>query len=296
MINRSIKPDLTRFLQELDYSVDLKSKHLRPGRWKAAGRLGDGFSFEKFVLLSNYPDFRKIDVLATTRSPLANEPLVRVSRTTSSIDVLLMADLSLSLDCGFSESKLFQIAKLSTLLGFTAFKYGDRFGFLGFDDRILDDFYYPPKHSRTGGLEIGERILNFNPSKPSRSLSLNTENYLPEKKSLIFLVSDFYFEPNTISSVMDRLSRHRVQPVILRHERERRWPRGLLGILQLKDSESEKNRILFFSSRTIRKFEKKAAENEKEIERIFHSRSVVPIFLEEVDADRILDDFERSGA
>ena len=296
MLNRSVKPDLTRFLQELDYWVDLRPRHLRAGIWKAAVRTGGGFSFEKFNLLSNYPDFRKIDLLATSRYPLSKEPLVRISKATSGMDVILMADLSLSLDCGFSESKLFQIAKLSTLLGFTACRLGDRFGFLGFDDQILDELYYPPARSRTVGLEIGERILNFVPSKASRRLNLNPESYLPEKKSLIFLVSDFYFEPNTIRSVIDRLSRHRVQPVILRHERERRWPRGLLGILQLKDSEDEKNRTLFFSSRTIRKFEKRARENEKEIERIFQSRSVIPIFLEEVDPDRILDDFEGSGA
>lgn len=296
MKSRSIKPDLTRFLQELDYSADLKVKHLRPGRWNVGGRTGDGFSFEKFNLLSNHPDFRKIDVLATSRYPLASEPLVRISKTTSAMDVILMADLSLSLNCGFSESKLFQIAKLSTLLGFTAFRFGDRFGFLGFDHRILDDFYYPPIRSRIIGLEIGQRILNFIPSNPSRGLDLNTDQYLPEKKSLIFLVSDFYFEPNALSSIIDRLSRHRVQPVVLRHEKERRWPRGLFGALQLKDSENEKGRLLFFSSRSIRKFEKKTKENEKEMERIFQSRSIVPILLEEVEPDRILAHFERSGA
>lgn len=296
MISRSKKPDLTRFLQELDYWVDLKPGHLRAGRWKASGRTGDGYSFDKFNLFSNHPDFRKIDVLATSRYPFANEPLVRISKTTSSMDVILLADLSLSLDCGFSESKLFQIAKLSTLLGFTAFRFGDRLGFLGFDRQILDEFYVPPVRSRTVGLEIGERILDFIPSNPSTGLNLNPEKYLPEKKSLIFLISDFYFEPNTITSILDRLSRHRVQPVILRHERERRWPHGLFGVLQLKDSEKEKSRLLFFSSQTIRKFEKKTEENEKEMEKIFRSRSMFPILLEEVERGRILDEFERNRA
>ncbi len=110
--------------------MDFKPRNLHPGRWAAARGGGQGFSFEKFERLSSHPDFRRIDLLATGRNPLLNEPLVRVYKPASRIDLILLADFSLSLACGFSESKVFQTAKLATLFGYTAFRWGDRFGSL----------------------------------------------------------------------------------------------------------------------------------------------------------------------
>ncbi len=284
------KPDLARLQEELDYAVDFKIRNVHHGKWPAAGRGGGGFSFEKFDLLSNHPDFRRIDLLATGRNPILNEPLVRIFQPMTRIDVFLLADFSLSLACGFSESKIFQIAKLSTLFGYTAFRFGDRFGFLAFDTRPLEDFYHPPVQSRTIGWEIGEQILDFQPSRPFRGHPLDLENYLPEKKSLVIFISDYYFEPKDLQGILRSLRRHRILPIILRQEKERRWPSGLFGLLTLKDSETNREKMVFFSRKTIRDFEKKTRENEEEIRRIFHSLSVPPILAEDINPDRLAEE------
>jgi uncharacterized protein (DUF58 family) len=294
-VKQPAKPDLSELLQELDYRVDFKVRNLHPGKWPASGRKGEGFSFEKFERLSNYPDFRRIDFLATSRNPLLNEPLVRVSKPLARIDVIMMADLSLSLSCGFSEPKLFQVAKLATLFGHTAFRFGDRFGFIAFDNKLLKEFYYPPVRSETVGLEIGETLLDFRPSAPSRGITLkDISTFLPKKKSLIILVSDFYLEPESLRTILKGLSRHRIVPIILRQERERRWPRGLFGVLRLKDSENHAAKTLFFSPALIRSFEKKTKQNEEDLRRVFHAFSVLPIILDDVNPDRLLEVLDRS--
>lgn len=289
------KQKLSELVEELDYRIDFRIRNLHPGKWPASGRYSSGFSFEKFERLSNHPDFRKIDFLATSRNPLLQEPLVRVFKSASRVDLIMLADLSLSLSCWFSESKLFQIAKLSTIFGYSAFRFGDRFGFIGFDNKLLNEFYWRPIHSRTLGLEIGEMVLDFHPSAPSRGLTLkDLEKFLPEKKSLVIFVSDFYLEPKALRAILKSLRRHRVLPIILRQENERHWPRGLFGILRLKDSESGREEMLLVTSRTIKKFKERTKRNEEGIRSIFNSFSVIPTILDRVTPVRLLNEIDRS--
>ncbi|PKN65990.1 MAG: hypothetical protein CVU57_07325 [Deltaproteobacteria bacterium HGW-Deltaproteobacteria-15] len=294
-MEKSGRPDLSGMIEELNYRVDFKVKSLHPGKWPSMGRQGGGYSFDRFERLSNFPDFRKIDFLATSRNPLANEPLVRVNKPVARIDLVMLADLSLSLSCGFSEPKLFQIAKLATLFGHTAYRFGDRFGFIAFDNKLLREFYYPPVRSANIGLQIGRALLDFQPNAPSTKLSIkDVEQFLPLKKSFVLLVSDFYLDPQSLGTILERVARHRVVPIILRHERERQWPRGLFGALRLKDSENAASRTVFFSSGIINDFERKSKQNEEEIRQIFHSHSVEPIILDEVTPDRLLEALDRS--
>lgn len=287
------KPILGDLLQELDYLVDFKSRNLHPGRWPATGIAGDGYSFEKFESLSGHPDFRRIDFLATARNPLISEPLIRRFKRTGLIDVIMLADLSPSISCGFSEPKLFQVAKLAVLFGYTAFRFGDRFGFLGFDNEILPWFTHPPSRSPSLGIEIGERLLDFEPSAKTGKLNLAPEHFLPEKRSLIVLVSDFYFAPDDLRTILQRLRRHAVLPVMLRQEWEQKWPDGLFGVLRLKDPERLGEKVLFFSSRTIKKFNEKARKNREETKRILESFSAVPLIMDKVTPNDFLDALDR---
>ncbi len=287
-MNRSARPDLAAFQQELEYTFPSRTRNIHPGKWRTVGRAGGGYSFLKFDRLSNHPDFRRVDFMATARNAVSDEPLVRISKPTAKIDVILVADLSLSMGCGFSESKVFQTAKLAVLFGYTAFRVGDRFGFLGFDNAVREEFYFPPVLSETAGLEIGEELLNFRPSLPFQGTRLDFSGHLPGKKSLLVLVSDFYFPPRSFRAILQDLRRHQILPILLRQEKERRWPRLLFGLLRLKDSESRRQRTVFFSPRMIRRFEEKSREDEAEIRRAFLSLSVSPLTLEEMNPQTVL--------
>lgn len=288
---------LEDLLRELEYSIEFKVKNLHPGRWPAARGSGEGYSFEKFERLSNRPDLRRIDLLATRRNPLMNEPLVRMFKQTSRIDVIMLADLSPSLLCGFSEPKLIQVAKLATLFGYTAFRFGDRFGFIGFDKGLVPEFVYPAVRSSSLGLEIGERLLDFRPaaSRGGPAMDLDLKRVLPEKKALIIFVSDFYLDPRVLRNMLAGLRRHAVLPVMLRQAWERTWPSGLFGVLKMKDPEREGERAVLFTPRTIRRFNRRARENEKKINQAFRSFSTVPIVLDKVTPGRFLEELEKAG-
>lgn len=287
------KPKLEDLLAELEYSIDFKVNHLHPGKWPSTCGNRGGFSIERFEPLSNYPDFRRIDLLATKRNPLMNEPMVRLFDAIARVDVIMLADLSPSLLCGVSEPKLFQVAKLAALFGFTAFSMGDRFGFLGFDNKLLPEFIYPPAHSRVLALEIGEKILNFHPSLGKGGVTLDLTRLLPERRALLIFVSDFYFDPVVLWGILKGLKRHTILPVMLRQEWERRWPRSLFGVLRMKDPETKRERVFFFSPRSTRRFNERAKENEEEIMRVFRSFSTVPIILDTVTPARLMEELER---
>lgn len=291
------RPNLLELAEEVDYLVDFKVRGLHPGKWDSVGKAGGGYSFQRYERLSNHPDFRRIDFLATSRNPFVDEPLVRVSKPASRVDVIMIADLSISLSYGFSEPKIHQVAKLATLIGNTAVRFGDRFGFIGFDNKVLRELHFPPVSVRNAGLKVGEALLEFSPSGSSRGLTLkNIERFLPEKRALLFLVSDFYLEPAALRTLLQRTVRHRIFPVVLRHGKERRWPLGLFGVLRLRDSESNREKTVFFTPGMAKAFEREVKRREEEIRRVFRYFSVVPILLDEATPDRFLEEVERRWA
>jgi len=289
MNKKEEKPDLLRFMQEVEYVIDFKAENLRHGKWPATGKFsGSGFLFGGYGNFFSHPDPRRIDFLATLKSPVF-EPLVRIFKPLANIDVIMVADFSLSMRFGLPMSKIWQIAKLATLFGFTAYRFGDRFGFIGCDGGVKEDLFFPPVRSKTIGLEIGESLLDFSPTKSSADGLREAVNYLPKKKSLIIFISDFYMETGLIIDIIMSMSPHEIIPVIMRHGEERAWEK-IFGFVSFGDIESAERKLVFISKKFIERFRAKTKENEKKIVGIFRESGWHPIILEpdKIDPEKIL--------
>ncbi|MGH8553393.1 MAG: DUF58 domain-containing protein, partial [Methylococcales bacterium] len=71
---------------------------------------------------------------------------------------------------------------------------------------------------------------------------LESPALLGRKKSLVFLVSDYYFPLAILKRLLQALDRHDVVPVVLQDSREEWLPAR--GLMRLKDCESGRSRLL----------------------------------------------------
>ncbi len=285
------KPNLTHFLKEVEYRLDFSPSGDETGRWLSKEK-GAGLDFEELVSFLACPQSQQIDLLATMRT-LSPIPLVRIYRETGRINVIMLADMSRSMSFGSQEPKTWLMAKLTTMLGYTAYRFGDKFGFYGCDEDVIEELVFAPQRSKTYGLEIGEKLLEFQPSKDSLGGLISAMALLPAKKSLVVVASDFYCPQETTEKLVAELTlRHQVICFVLRDEKENVWPDKFLGFVNLKEMESADKKTVLFSRKNAQRLKERSETERRALENIFKKYDIAPIFLESADAEKISKELE----
>jgi len=154
---------------------------------------GQGLDFDDFREYQHGDEVRFIDWNVTARM---NMPFVRKFREERELSVILAVDVSGSADYGSVEfSKREVAAETAAILGFSALHNGDKVGLLVFaNEPIL--FIQPEKGSRHL-LRMIREILVAKPQEPGTSIS-NACDFLVRslrRKSLVFMISDFFSDP-----------------------------------------------------------------------------------------------------
>lgn len=285
-------PDLRRFLKEVEYWLDFFPAGGDTGRWLSKEK-GSGLDFDELVSFLVYPVSQQIDYLATLRT-LSPIPLVRIFQETGRINVIMLGDLSRSMVFGSDDPKTWILAKLAVLFNHTAYRFGDKFGFYGSDEKVISNLQFPPQRSKTYGLEIGLSLLNFRPSKNSARGIIDTLSFLPSKRSLILLASDFRLPADSIEEILGALTaNHQVIALVLRDNIEETWPAKFLGLMNFGELEGSEKRTVLFSPKTAKSFGEASLKEEKELEKIFKKFDLLPVYLAAVDEKKITQDLER---
>jgi len=196
---------------------------------------GRGMSFSEVRLYQPGDDIRRIDWNVSAR---ANEVFVKQFVEERELTVMIMVDMSGSLDFGSGEeSKRKVAAKLTALLAFSAIKNNDRVGLILFTDEV--EFYIPPKKGRKHVLRMIREILAYQPNRRGTDVGKALEflAYVSKRKAVAFLVSDF------ISGPFDKplkvaANRHDLIPIFLSDPLENELPN--LGLTWLEDTETGK--------------------------------------------------------
>src|SRR5574341_1204843 len=116
-------------IQEFHYRVSWHAATHRPGHHRGA-RAGAGFEFIGHAPLLAARDPRRLDVRASLADPFG-EWKVRQFRQRATVPVWLVADLSASMGFQGRRRKLDVLADFTASLGYSAWRTGDPFGFLG---------------------------------------------------------------------------------------------------------------------------------------------------------------------
>ena len=227
---------------EIHYKVAWRARSNYPGHHSSQQK-GGGLQFSNHVPLIDAPDPRRFDVRASLRDPFA-QLWVRVYQQTSAIPVYVIADLSASMnfkgDCAKSET----LAEFVACISYSAYRTGDRFGFIGCADTPAPIKILPSTTRRASGLAIADWLKRQHPAGRNAEGLASAADLLGARRALVFLVSDFHFSANLLEKIVGSLSVHDVVPVILWDRREyERLPS--FGLARVRDPETDRDRLLF---------------------------------------------------
>ncbi len=202
---------------------------------------GTGGLFRDFDLLARAQDPRRIDLRMSLRDPWENLYVRRFEQKTS-ITVYALVDLSASMGFHGAIDKMQVVAELCGALAASSRRFGDAFGLIGCDQRIIPEFFIPATRSRGGEADMVARLRAYRPHGRGAEGLVDAAGYLVGRRKLVFVISDFYLPLPLIETLFEALSQHDVVPIVLKDARELSdLPR--YGLVSLADLETGRRRV-----------------------------------------------------
>lgn len=153
-----------------------------------SGFKGKGMEFEDIRQYYPGDDVRNIEWNVTARQ---NNAYVKQFCEERELNMFLLIDMSKSNSFGRKKEL---ITEVGATLAFSACKNNDRVGLILFTDRI--EKFIPSKSGKKHVLSTIEEIINFKPEDNGTDIAgaLKFFNQIEKKRSILFLISDFFDE------------------------------------------------------------------------------------------------------
>jgi len=231
---------------------------------------GQGIEFDEVREYQIGDEVRSIDWNVTARM---GHPYVKRFVEERELTVMFLVDLSSSGVFGSTEKLKNEVAaELCALLAFSAIKNNDKAGLIVFTDKI--EIFIPPEKGVSHVLRLIRELLSFKPKKSKTNISLGIE-YLGKvinKKSVVFLVSDF-LEENYEKQLNIIGRRHDLIAVSIVDPREIKLPDA--GLIELEDAETGESITIDTSSLLVRNnYEKLGAVHQRKLRELFRSLNI----------------------
>lgn len=263
--------------EPLFYRAGWRSADPRPGAHPSRHR-GAGSDFSHHAGLLEAPDPRRFDARASLRDPFGRLRF-RVHRQSGLVPVIMLADLSASMDFRGRGSRRELLADFCEALGEAAWQTGDPFGFFGCDRRPRADFIQPARMQRGPGTALAARLRAFVPSGRGAEGLLQATRLIGRRRALVFLVSDFHFPDALLNRLLAALSRHDLVPVVCWDEAEYRdLPR--FGWARVRDPETGRERGMLLRPGLHRAIRDGFATRRRQLEALLHRYGRRPLYLE----------------
>ncbi len=208
---------------------------------------GKGMSFSEVREYQPGDDVRTIDWNVTARQ---NKPFVKVLEEERELTVYFVVDVSASGKVGSTERFKSEIAaEICAVLAFSAIRNGDKVGLLNFTDEI--EKYLSPRKGKGYAMQVIREVL-FGEYEGKGTRIENALQFLSRvahKKSIVFLISDFY-DMDFESSLKAVANRHDLVLVNMVDPLDRALPN--VGMLPLYDAESGEQMIIDTGIEAIR--------------------------------------------
>ena len=219
-----------------------------------------------------HDDVRYIDWNVTARLLI---PHVRVYNEDREVTAWFLLDLSPSVDFGSQVKKRSVSTEFVTVLARLLTRHGNRIGALFYGDSV--DTVIPARSGRRHVLHVLHSLL----SRPERSHSaatnlrdlLETAFRVMQRRSLVFVVSDFISAPGWAEPLAHLARRHEIIAIRLYDPLEMELPD--LGLLVMRDAETGERLFVDTHDRAFRKrFAAVAERREQELRSSFRRAGV----------------------
>ncbi len=272
-------------MQEIHYRVGLPALGHFPGHHRST-RGDSGFEFRGHAALLDAPDPRRLDLYASLRDPFGNW-VVRVHSERRAVPVVMVVDLSASMGFASTRFKLDVVADFAECLAWSAWRTGDRFGFVGCDSVVREDVLVAQTRSRGAGGALAAKLRTLHPEGPSARALLTAHQHLGQRRSLVFLLSDFHLPLSEVEAVIASLAHHDLVPVVVWDPLEFTLT-AQRGLVHVVDPESGQRQFVWWRPALREEWAAAHRERRAALLRLFRARRLKPLFIEGgFDADAV---------
>lgn len=194
-------------------------------------------------------DVRDIDWNVTARF---NKPFVKVFEEERELTVMLMVDVSQSLDFGTAKQmKRDMVTEIAATLAFAAIQNNDKIGVIFFSDVV--EKFIPPQKGRKHILYIIRELINFEPASKKTDIKVPLQflTNAIKKRCTAFMLSDFIAEHDYRNALTIANRKHDVVAIRVYDRRLMELPQ--IGLMKITDAESGQEMYIDTSSSKVQK-------------------------------------------
>ena len=243
--------ELIKKVRKIEIKTRGLSHNIFAGQYHSAFK-GRGMSFSEVREYQYGDDVRDIDWNVTARF---NKPYIKVFVEERELTVMLLVDLSDSLDFGTQvQTKREMLTEIAATIAFAAIQNNDKIGVIFFTDRI--EKFIPPQKGRKHILYIIRELLNFEPQSKGTDIKVPLEfltNAL-KKKCTAFLLSDFICNSDYRNAMTIANRKHDLVAIQVYDRRLADIPD--IGLLKVRDAETDEEMYIDTSSAKVREHQR----------------------------------------
>ena len=240
--------ELLKRVRQIEIKTRGLSSNIFAGQYHSAFK-GRGMAFSEVREYQYGDDVRDIDWNVTARF---DKPFVKVFEEERELTVMLLVDVSNSLDFGTSKQmKKDMVTEIAATIAFSAIQNNDKIGVIFFSDKI--EKFIPPKKGRKHILYIIRELLDFKPESSRTNLQCAIE-YLTnvlKKRCTAFMLSDFIDDNDFKNALTVANRKHDVVAVQVYDRRMEELPD--VGLMLVRDAETGHEEWIDTSSKSLRK-------------------------------------------
>jgi uncharacterized protein (DUF58 family) len=255
-------PRPEQVLRRLEWTVIRRLDGALHGDYRTLFR-GPGVDLADLREYQYHDDVRHIDWNVTARM---QTPYVREYHEDREVTAWFLLDLSPSIDFGSATKKRSLSTEFIAVLARLLTRQGNRVGAVFYGDKV--DTVIPARGGRRHVLGVLHRLLQRPELQRSEGTDLRaflrTAYQLMPRRSIVFIVSDFFSAPGWAEPLAHLSRRHEVVAVRLYDSLERELPD--MGMLVMQDSETGEQLFVDTHDKTFRKrFASVAERREREL-------------------------------
>lgn len=239
--------ELLKKVRQIEIKTRGLSRNIFAGQYHSAFK-GRGMAFSEVREYQFGDDIRDIDWNVTARY---NKPFIKVFEEEREMTVMLMIDVSGSLDFGtHSQTKRDIVTEMAATLAFSAIQNNDKIGVIFFTNKI--EKFIPPKKGKKHILYIIRELIDFQPTNTQTDLAMVLKflTNAIKKRCTAFLISDFLDVHDYDNALTIANRKHDLIALQIYDKLEVELP--AVGLIKMIDAESGEEIWIDSSSKSVR--------------------------------------------
>ncbi len=240
--------ELIKKVRKIEIKTRGLSHNIFAGQYHSAFK-GRGMSFSEVREYQYGDDVRDIDWNVTARF---NKPYIKVFEEERELTVMLIVDLSDSLDFGtVNRTKREMVTEIAATLAFAAIQNNDKIGVIFFTDRV--EKFIPPQKGRKHILYIIRELINFEPQSQRTNLKVPLEflTNAIKKRCTAFMISDFIDSGDYSNAMTITNRKHDLVAIQVYDRRLASMPK--IGLVRFRDAETGEEMYIDTSSPKVQR-------------------------------------------